>query len=240
MRRPAPPLEVGCDKCSFTGIRFSAQLDQLIACPHCQPHKRVDRSALDTLTAAECRRSDQLLQRAVAINLVMTEHVVVELPPNLLTTDRILQRWAVNMGSGMPYTAEEFEALAQATRDETDAFTQEACKPPPLDDDTQTVIDQIIGPDPERGAPAAQLRWDPGAGHHRWLRRATRQFIPVETAGFVWQWYCKPVPCAVMASQRGLDEWRLNSLWQSVLYLIRQRFLRSDHEDLVGLVRVLP
>lgn len=64
----------------------------------------------------------QMLERAVT------------LPAELATTDRVLQRWAVSIGTGLP--SEDWRDLP--------------ARPPPLDDDTAIVVDQTILRSPER------------------------------------------------------------------------------------------
>lgn len=51
------------------------------------------------------------------------------IPPELLTTDRIMQRWAVANGCGLP--TERWDDLRVS-------------RVPPLDDDTALVVDQIV------------------------------------------------------------------------------------------------
>lgn len=51
------------------------------------------------------------------------------IPPELLTTDRIMQRWAVANGSGLPTERWDDSRVSQV---------------PPLDDDTALVVDLIV------------------------------------------------------------------------------------------------
>lgn len=57
------------------------------------------------------------------------------LPRNLITTDRVLQRWAVSVGLGLPL-------------DEWD--DQPRPKPPPLSDDVAIVVDRCIVKSPPK------------------------------------------------------------------------------------------
>lgn len=57
------------------------------------------------------------------------------LPRNLITTDRILQRWAVSSGTGLP--VEDHDDLPRA-------------KPPPLPDDVAIEVDLLISRSPPR------------------------------------------------------------------------------------------
>lgn len=56
-------------------------------------------------------------------------------PPELATTDRICQRWAVSVGLGLP-TDQWMDGLAS--------------RPPPLDDVTAIIVDKIILKSPPR------------------------------------------------------------------------------------------
>lgn len=57
------------------------------------------------------------------------------LPRELITTDRVLQRWAVGSGSGLP--SDDWDDTPRA-------------KPPPLPDDVAITVDQCIEQAPER------------------------------------------------------------------------------------------
>jgi|KBSMisStaDraftv2_1062788.scaffolds.fasta_scaffold429818_2 hypothetical protein len=56
------------------------------------------------------------------------------LPPDLVLTDRLLQRWAVSIGDGLP--SESWDDVPGA-------------KPPPLDDETAVLVDKIVLKSPE-------------------------------------------------------------------------------------------
>lgn len=57
------------------------------------------------------------------------------LPRELITTDRVLQRWAVSSGTGLP--ADDVEDPPRA-------------KPPPLPDDVAIEVDMLIAQSPHR------------------------------------------------------------------------------------------
>jgi len=57
------------------------------------------------------------------------------IPRELLTTDRVMQRWAVGCGDGLP--SDEWDDSRKS-------------RPPALDDDTQVVIDRIVNKLPRR------------------------------------------------------------------------------------------
>lgn len=52
-----------------------------------------------------------------------------DLDPRLLATDRLLQRWAVSIGSGLPSEKWDERAIA---------------RPPPLDDETAILVDRCV------------------------------------------------------------------------------------------------
>ena len=62
-------------------------------------------------------------------SIVTGQAVRFSLPRELITTDRVLQRWAVSVGSGLP--AEYWDDQGKA-------------KPPPLPDDVAIDVDQRI------------------------------------------------------------------------------------------------
>lgn len=237
MPSPKRPKAKGCERCNYEGLVFSNTLAKWIRCPYCSPQKRVDtRRVMQELTAAEQRRSDQVLQRA-ALTLAREAFIVAQLPNDLLTTDRILQRWAVGHGSGLPFSDDELDEMAKEAQEHSDTFAEEQSKPPTLDSNTQTVIDQIIGPDPDRGRPVRLLETDPRMLARQRLRE--ERYVTRTTARFVWQWYCQPIPCRVMSEQRAMDEATLYVTWYVELGHVRARFMASDHEDLIALVRMV-
>jgi hypothetical protein len=242
MPQPAKPRKnrpraKGCARCNFTGRAYSLTLKNLVRCVHCTAPDN-SREVLLALKEAERRRIDQLLETA-PLRRAQEELVLnLGLPESLLTTDRILQRWAVGHGSGLPHTSEELERLADAAAEQSDTFTEEVSKPSPLDDGTQTVIDLIVGPDPEMRVRTAHLDADPAAREHRRRLRANR-YVSDRTARFVWEWYCKPIPCGVMASMRAIDESSLFEVWRMELGEMRAKFMGSGHRDLVALVRTV-
>lgn len=237
VKSPKKPKAKGCERCNFTGKTYNVRLAKFILCVHCTRKPRMDKTVLKELTAAERRKVDNLLVNA-PVSVARAQLVLaVELPDGLLTTDRVLQRWAVGHGSGLPYSDDELDQMAEAAAEHSDTFADELAKPPALDDATQTVIDQIVGPDPEHRVSSRLLDADPSAREYRRLRRL--RSLSVRSAAFVWQWYCKPIPCAVMSEQRAIDEQGLRSLWFAELREVRGRLLASGHEDLVDLIQVL-
>lgn len=75
---------------------------------------------------------NRLVGRAVALELVRAGvHEAPLLDAFYSPTDRIMQRWAVGMGDGLP-----------------DADVDPQSRPPPLDDVTQGLIDRIVQKSP--------------------------------------------------------------------------------------------
>lgn len=64
-----------------------------------------------------------------ALKAMLGEVVTGVIPVELMTTERIMQRWAVANGSGLP--TERWDDSRKA-------------KPPPLDDETAYVVDKIV------------------------------------------------------------------------------------------------
>ena len=68
----------------------------------------------------------------------------VIIPPELVSSDRVLQRWAVSIGSGLP-------------TDFWDDATQS--RVPPLDDDTARIVDQLVMRSPPRKVRRIIMLW---------------------------------------------------------------------------------
>lgn len=114
-------------------------------------------------------------------------------PPELATTDRICQRWAVSVGMGLP-TDQWMDCMAS--------------RPPPLDDVTAIIVDQIILKSPDR------------------TRKVTVK------------WYRTQLPQPVLAEQLGLSERTLITAWHLTLNYLRWRFSESKHADLLAALRL--
>jgi hypothetical protein len=115
------------------------------------------------------------------------------LPAELATTDRVCQRWAVSIGMGLP---------AERWRDE------EASRPPPLDDPTAIIVDQIILKSPHR------------------------------TQRLVRGWYCTTIAQPVLAKQFNLTERTIITAWHLCLNFLQFRFVESGHKPLLALLRL--
>lgn len=113
-------------------------------------------------------------------------------PPEFATADRICQRWAVSVGLGLP----------------TDVWMDSiASRPPPLDDRTAIVVDQIILKSPEK------------------------------TKRVIVKWYRTQLPQSVIAAQLNLTERTLVTAWQLSLNFLQWKFIESKHGDLLALMR---
>lgn len=114
-------------------------------------------------------------------------------PPELATTDRICQRWAVSVGLGLP----------------TDLWRDGiSSRPPPLDDATAIIVDQIILKSPPR------------------TRKVTVK------------WYRTQLPQPVLAEQLGLTERTLVTAWKITLNYLQWKFFESKHPDLLAALRL--
>lgn len=115
------------------------------------------------------------------------------LPADLATTDRICQRWAVAIGMGLP---------TEKWRED------EASRPPPLDDPTAIIVDQIILKSPQR----------------------TRRLIQ--------GWYCTTIAQPVLAGRFNLTERTVITAWHLCLNFLQFRFVESGHKPLLALLRL--
>lgn len=115
-----------------------------------------------------------------------------ELPPELLTTDRVLQRWAVSIGSGQP-------------TDEWDDLPREA-RPPPLDDVTSMIVDQVVCKTP----------------------RMTNMFLVL--------WYKTPKPVSVIAHEMQMRRESVYRSWALILNFMKWKFVGTRHRDLIELI----
>lgn len=87
---------------------------------------------------------NRLVARAVGLQIAAAVGSRLrQVDPFFATTDRIMQRWAVGHGSGLPKTDEDWDKAAAKALD-ADVFSPEPARPPGLDDATQVVIDGIL------------------------------------------------------------------------------------------------
>jgi len=116
------------------------------------------------------------------------------LPKELLPVDRILQRWDVSIGTGLPSEAWDDNPRTS--------------KPPPLDDDTATVVDQII------------------------LR------LPKRTNQVIVAWYRTPQPTEVIARKLNMSARSLENGLKVCLNFTLWKFQESRHRTLLRLLQV--
>lgn len=114
-------------------------------------------------------------------------------PIEYATTDRICQRWAVSIGMGLPTELWQDGVYS---------------RPPPLDDDTAIVVDQIILKSPEK------------------------------TKRLVRAWYCTSMAQSVLAERFHLTERTLITAWQLSLHFLQYRFSESKHRPLLALLKL--
>lgn len=114
-------------------------------------------------------------------------------PLEYATTDRVLQRWAVSIGMGLP---------TQLWQDGM------VSRPPPLNDDTAIVVDQLILKSPEK------------------------------TKRLVRAWYCTSMAQPALADRFNLTERTLITAWLLSLHFLRYRFSESQHKPLLALMRL--
>lgn len=111
----------------------------------------------------------------------------------LIPVDRIMQRWAVANGNGLP--SDEWDDNPKA-------------RPPPLDDDTCILVDDII------------------------LRS------PPRTQRVIVHWYCKPLPTREIARLMGMSPRSLEKAWGLSLNFLRWKFENTRNLTLLRLLRV--
>lgn len=170
----------------------------------CTPRMTPPRDRSDevraALTAVEARRiaRDQRKSEAIreAVSRALREHRNPKLikDPRGRAVDAIMKRWAVGHGSGLP--PEDPGALE--------------CRPPPLDDATQCVIDKII-----------------------------TNRVPDSVRWLVCQWYRSKTPCPIMAQQRRISERTLYRHWELALTYLGDLFFVSGHHDLVTMLMMV-
>lgn len=115
------------------------------------------------------------------------------LPKELLPVDRIMQRWAVANGTGLP----------EGEWDDTPT-----ARPPPLDDDTAMLVDEIV------------------------------RKCPPKTRHVLVQWYRKPLPTKTLAEQMGMAPRSLETCWKLSLNFLKYRFVESNNLTLARLLRL--
>ncbi len=199
------------DPHTCTGVVWSATLQRIIRCTKCTTRvPRNDPRALRQLTAADVRRRKRAVAFLVAEVVRDSGIRITRLDPEFETTNRVWKRWRVGIGDDLPRTNEDWDAAVKEAIEQDDTFSAPESLPPPLDDVTQTVVDQIY------------------------------EHSPREMRSFIHEWYCSPLPCKTMEQKRGLRHDEIYVQLHGVLRYYRFRFERSGHADLIAMVRALP
>lgn len=82
------------------------------------------------ISATKKREINRLVARAVGLEILRGgSYQLRQLDEELMPVDRVMQRWAVSIGMGLP--SEEWDE-------------RHVSRPPPLDDETAIVVDQAI------------------------------------------------------------------------------------------------
>lgn len=115
------------------------------------------------------------------------------LPAPLVPADRIMLRWAVSIGHSL-YAPEAWDE-------------GRVSKPPPFDDETAIVVDQIV----------------------------CRS--PLKTRKFVQRWYKTPLPLEVLAKQFDMTERSVVKCWHICLHFLDARFESSGNRVLLGILK---
>lgn len=128
------------------------------------------------------------------LKLLRGEAATGVLPLELLPVDRILQRWDVSIGTGLPSEAWDDNPRTS--------------KPPPLDDDTATVVDQIV------------------------------LHLPPRTHQVIVAWYRTPQPTEVIADKLKMSARSLENGLKVCLSFTKWKFIESRHRPLLKLLQV--
>lgn len=123
------------------------------------------------INAATKRRMNQLVRNAVALEIVREgSKKLGQLDQELMPTDRIMQRWAVSIGAGLP--SDEWEQTPKA-------------RPTPLDDESSMIVDHIVQRAPMRYR-TLLLPWYKGTGSSTTIQER----LGVSRRGLYFEWRC--------------------------------------------------
>jgi hypothetical protein len=145
---------------------------------------------LQVVNGAQKRRINRQVARAVAIEMLVGASGQ-QLDTRLLPVDRVQQRWAVSIGSGLP-------------SDEWD--DSRVARPPPLDDETAIIVDQININAPPRQAHLLKC------------------------------WYKTAMSTSQIADAVGVSRSGLFVEYSAALTYLRNTFLRTGHKTLIDLL----
>jgi hypothetical protein len=143
--------------------------------------------------AAVLRGSDDMHTASIIRSVLRGESVPGVIPLPLLGTHRVMERWAVSNGSGLPTELWDDRKYS---------------RPPPLDDDTATVVDQIV------------------------------LHLPTRTRRIVEVWYCKPLPTIELAAELGMSKSSLDKAHAVTLNFLKWKFERTEYKPLLKLLRI--
>ena len=129
---PPPAKKQPCARCGGRKYVWNSTIRGDIRCPHCnrKPTNR-PRETVEALNAVEARRvarASRMIAAAVSLAMRETRNPAMIADPKIRTVDRIMQRWAVGHGSGLP--PEDPGSLP--------------ARVPALDDVTETIIDDVV------------------------------------------------------------------------------------------------
>jgi hypothetical protein len=146
------PAEPACEKCNDTRVVPSRYLSRMIRCPFCTTAVRRDpdmfrrlaaTEAVYRLNAAETRRIERAIAKLVALTLTAdAQKIHARMDPDLFSTRRVMQRWGVSEGSGLPSENPDVYLVAQL---------------PPLDPKTQEIVSDVVKASPPS---IATFCWD--------------------------------------------------------------------------------
>lgn len=122
------------------------------------------------INGAERRKLNRVLARAVALEIIRGDGKLTQLDVELVPTDRIMQRWAVGTGSGIP--GDEWDDSRKSTLS-------------PLDDVTAIIVDQYILRSPHRYQRIARS-WYCGTG----ASITIAQSLGLSRSGLYLEWRC--------------------------------------------------
>lgn len=128
---------------------------------------------------------------ASVLNSMLGKTTTGVIPTELLPIDRIMQRWDSAHRGGRLMTQEEIEVLAALGE-----LPQQSL-PPPLDDDTTMVVDDIV------------------------------RDLPPQTKRLTIMWYRRPLPTTEIARQIGVSDRSVERHWLLALNFLRWKFLES-------------
>ena len=122
------------------------------------------------VNAATKRKMNRLVRSAVMLEIVRAQSHQFTLDVELLPTNRIMERWAVSIGAGLP--SEEWEQAPKA-------------RPTPLDDESSMIVDRIVQHAPIRYRTLI-LPWYKGTGSSTTIQEK----LGVTRHGLYFEWHC--------------------------------------------------